>query len=86
MRLSNLPNRFHFPIDRPNLQYALPTSKSFSSGESEGAGLLRRLPGAGTAGDGGVGLSIELHLFEIPALVPLVREQMSLGARYDWIG
>jgi hypothetical protein len=32
-----------------------------------------------------VGLSIEFHLFEVPALVPLVREQMSLGAGYDWV-
>ena len=56
-------------------EHALPTGKSFSIGESQGTGLLRRLSGAGTVGDGGVDLSTELHLLEIRALVPVVSKR-----------
>ena len=60
-------------------QHAVAARKSFPIGANEGAGSVRRLPRAGTAGDGRVGLSSELHLPEIPALVPLVRERRRFG-------
>ena len=51
---------------------ALSTGKSFSPGESERAGFLRRVPGAGPVGNGGVGLLAGIDVREVYALVFLL--------------
>ena len=56
---------------------ALPARQNLRVSQDEGAGFLRRLPGAGAIGDGGVDLFIEHDFFEVRALVFFVREECS---------
>jgi hypothetical protein len=76
-RLSNSSITFCSSVIRqPNVTHALPTGKSFSIGQGKGARFLRRLPRVDAAGNGGVGLSIELDVLEIFDVVLFVKQQM----------
>ena len=76
-RLSNSSNRFvRQSFHQPNVHHALPSRKSFSAGQGEGARFLRRLPRIDAVGNGGVGLSIELDVLEIFDVVLFVKQKM----------
>ena len=61
------------------MHHALPTGKSFSAGQGEGARSIRRLPRIDAVGNGGVGLSIEFDVLEIFDVVLFVTQKMFLG-------
>jgi hypothetical protein len=69
-RRANLPDRSWFPsIVSRTFKNALPTGKTVSAGESEGARFLRRISWARTGGNGGTGLSTWFDFSEMRVLV-----------------